>query len=358
MKWRLWAFAFCLIVSGMVSGLSAGSDGTSKGTLVVLNKSEATVSLIDLGSGALIATLPTGDGPHEAATSPDGRTVVVTNYGRKRPGESLTVIDLAGQRVLKTIKLSPFTRPHGIQFLPDGKRVLVTAEGAQSLILVNLEQGKVEKAVTTGQKVSHMVAYSGKHHRAFVANIGSGTVTVVDTRNWKKVKDIATGKGAEGIDIHPNSAEVWVSNRSDNTISVIDVETLTVKATFDSGGEMPIRVRFTPDGRHALVSNARTGNVVVFDTNKRKPVHSIKMQARPVKSKEGRLFAGRMGDSPVPVGVLIPPDGKTAFVANTNADQITVIDLASWKITGTLRAGKEPDGMTYSPLQLSQKSDK
>ncbi len=357
MKLRLILLTIVLAVSTFSTGQPAENTG-AKGTLVVLNKSEATVSLIDLNSGKIVATLPTGDGPHEAATSPDGRTVVVTNYGRQRPGESLTVIDLGEQRVVKTIKLAPYTRPHGIQFLPDGKRVLVTAEGAQSLILVNIETGKVEKAVATGQKVSHMVAYSPEHQRAFVANIGSGTVTVVDTKNWAKIKDIATGKGAEGIDLHPNGKEVWVTNRSDNTISVIDPGTLAIKATFSSGGEMPIRVRFTPDGRHALVSNARTGNVVVFDTQKRKQLHSIKMQAKPVESKEGRLFAGRMGDSPVPVGVLIPPDGKTAFVANTNADQITVIDLSRWEIRGTLRAGKEPDGMAFSPLPSTPKTQK
>src|SRR6185295_15169127 len=50
-------------------------------TLVVANKDDATVSLLDLASGRIAATVPTGDGPHEVAISPDGRQAVVSNTG-------------------------------------------------------------------------------------------------------------------------------------------------------------------------------------------------------------------------------------------------------------------------------------
>lgn len=64
------------------------------GTLVVANKAEATVSLVDVASGEVVATLPTGAGPHEVAVSPDGRTALVADYGGREPGRTLTVIDL------------------------------------------------------------------------------------------------------------------------------------------------------------------------------------------------------------------------------------------------------------------------
>ena len=72
-------------------------------TLTVLNKAEATASLIDLDSGAVLVTLPTGNGPHEAATSPDGTLVIAANYGtRGKPGNTLTLIDVAKGSVVKT----------------------------------------------------------------------------------------------------------------------------------------------------------------------------------------------------------------------------------------------------------------
>jgi YVTN family beta-propeller protein len=50
----------------------------------------------------------------------------------------------------------------------------------------------------------------------------------------------------------------------------------------------------------------------------------------------------------VPVGVLVAPDGKRAYVANTQADLVTVIDCVKWKVARRLKAGKEPDGMAYA----------
>jgi YVTN family beta-propeller protein len=99
-----------------------------------------------------------------------------------------------------------------------------------------------------------------------------------------------------------------------------------------------------------LVSNARSGDVAVFDAGTRTEVHRLNMQLTAVEEKDQRLFGDRFGASPTPVGIVIPPDGKRAYVANTNADIVTVIDLSKWEISGRLPTGKEPDGLGWSPL--------
>ena len=64
-------------------------------TLAVANKAEATASLINLESGEVVATLPTGEGPHEVGISPSGQFALVSNYGnRGNAGRSLTLIDI------------------------------------------------------------------------------------------------------------------------------------------------------------------------------------------------------------------------------------------------------------------------
>src|SRR3989304_5007320 len=110
-------------LSLFVGALGVAASATAgEGTLVVLNKAEATASLIDLASGKAVATVPTGEGPHEVAASPDGKTVLAANYGsRGTPGSSLTVIDVPGARVVRTIDLGPGRRPHGLVWL-DGRR--------------------------------------------------------------------------------------------------------------------------------------------------------------------------------------------------------------------------------------------
>ncbi len=342
---RLATIAICL-------SLAAPSVSTA-GTLVVLNKSGASASLIDDDSGKVVATIPTGEFPHEVAVSPDGRLAVGTNYGnREAPGSSLTVIDIPGAKVVKTIDLGEYRRPHGIQWLSDGKHVAVTAEGNKALLKVDVETGKVVSAVQTDQEVSHMVVVTPDGQRAFVANIGSGTATAIDLTNGKKLSDITTGDGAEGIDITPDGRFVWVTNRSADTVSVIDAATLEVVGTVESK-EFPIRAKVTPDGKRTLVSCARSGNIAVFDTETQTEVLRIEMKEE-AKTTEGRLFGDQFGESSVPIGIAIRPDGKRAWVAHTNADKISVIDLEKWRVTATLTAGAEPDGLAYSELTVEK----
>jgi YVTN family beta-propeller protein len=319
------------------------------GTLVVLNKSEATAALVDPTSGEVRRTLPTGVGPHEAAVSPDGRTAVVCDYGQQEPGGTLTVIDLVRTEVARTISLGEHRRPHGIEYQADGRHVVVTVEQSRAIVRVDVVEGAVTDVFPTEAQVSHMVALAPDGARAFVANIGSGSVTVIDLAEGGILAQIATGAGAEGIAITPDGAEVWVTNRAVDTLSVIDAEWLEVTATIPCG-EFPIRVKVTPDGEHVLVSNANSGDVAVFDVEARKEVARIPMELTAVETGEGRLFGDRFGTSPVPVGILIEPGGTRAYVANTNADLVTVLDLEAWKVTGRIAPGREPDGMAWSPL--------
>jgi YVTN family beta-propeller protein len=319
----------------------------SAATLLVGNKAEATVSLIDLPSGKVVATLPTGVGPHELAVSPDGRTALVADYGTgPRPGRTLTVIDVAAAKVAKTIDLGAPRRPHGLAWL-DGRRALVTAEASGALLVVDVEAGRVVNEIATGQELSHMVAVQPGGRRAFVANIGSGTVTAIDLAAGKKLADVTTGEGAEGVDVSPDGRWVWVTNREAGTVTVVDAATLAVVAAVEVPG-FPIRAKATPDGKYVLVSAARTGDVAVLSTADRKLERRVDFGLQAVAA-EGRLL-GAFGTSSVPIGIVVDPDGQRAYVAHANADKVAVLDLATWKVTATFAAGKEPDGMAFSPL--------
>ena len=325
-------------------------------TLIVANKAEATVSLVDLPEGKVVATLPVGNGPHEVAVSPSGLLALIANYGgpgAAGAGSSLTLIDVPGAKVLKTIDLGEYRRPHGILFL-DERRVLVTAEANKALLEVDVETGKVTSAVPTGQAVSHMVAVTPDGGRAFVANIGSGSMTAVDLRGKKHLKDVPTGEGAEGIAVTPDGKQVWVTNREADTVTVVDAATLKVLGTAESA-KFPIRAKATPDGKYVLVSNAQSGDLSVLSVADRKVARRVPLPVEASKDKEGRLMAaGPFGNSSLPIGVLVEPDGKRAFVAHANGDAISIVDLQQWKKVGTLTAGREPDGMGYSKLTVKK----
>ncbi len=324
----------------------AGADG---GLLLVLHKRDATLSLYDPETGERLHTSPTGAGPHEAAVSPDGRTAVVCDYGPQgSPGSTLTVFDCVAREVVRTVDLGEYRRPHGIEFAPDGKSVLVTCEVNRAVVRVDPFAGEVLASYPTEQNASHMLAQAPDGARAYVANIASGSISVVDLASGELRKVLPTGAGCEAIDVTPDGRRVWVGNRAGDTLSVVDTETLEVAAEVPCA-QFPIRLKITRDGRHVLVSNAASGDVAVFDAATHEELARIPMALEAQSDQEGRLFGDQFGQSPVPVGLLLHPDGKRAFVANTNADIVTVLDLATWSVADRIPTGAEPDGMAWVP---------
>lgn len=318
-------------------------------TLMVANKAEATVSLVDLASGKVAATLPVGTGPHEVAVSKDGRLALVANYGTgDKPGSTLTLIDVPGAKVVKTIDLGEYRKPHGMVFISNS-RALVTSEASKALLEVDVEAGKVLRAIATGQELSHMVAVTPDGSRAFVANIRSGSITALDLKEGKKIADVQTGAGSEGIAVTPDGKQVWVTSREANTVAVVDAASLKILKTMEAAA-FPIRAEVTPDGKKVLVSLAQSGDLAVFSTADLALDRRVKLEATASSDKSGRLL--QFGDSSAPIGIEIAPDGKRAYIAHANADQISIVDLAEGKRVGFLTAGKEPDGMGMSPLDV------
>lgn len=336
------AFTACALLAA-----SAGQAAT----LVVANKAEATVSLVDLASGEVRATLPTGEGPHEVAVSGDGRLALISNYGtRQAPGSTLTLIDVAAARVVRTIDLGEYRRPHGLVWLPDGQRAVVTAEANKALLVIDAIGGTVLFSLSTSQEISHMVALTPDGRRAFVANIGSGSLTAVDLEKRHVIASVPTGAGAEGVAVTPDGGQVWVTNRAADTVTVLDASSLEVLATLPAPS-FPIRAVATPDGAHVLVTAARSGDIKVFDAASRRLARAVMLEVA-ASETAGRLFGDAFGSSSVPIGIVVTPDGRRAYVAHANADVISVVDLATWQRVGSLRAGKEPDGMGFSPLKV------
>ncbi len=315
------------------------------GELLVLNKTDATLSFVDPSNNTVLAVIGTGVGPHEIAVEPGGKRALVSNYGAGSAGSSLTLIDLDKRISIETLDLGKHRRPHGIVFRSAGK-ALVTCEQSHALLEIDLATHAVAREMATDQELAHMVVVAPNGARAFVANIGSGSISAFDLQAGAKVADVATGKGAEGIAIAPDGGEIWVANREQDTLSIVDAKSLQVRATL-ACASFPIRVQLTPDGTRALVSNAKSGEVAIFDVAARKELARLSLAVTPVERQDQRLFGAKFEGSPVPVGILIAPDGKRAYVANTNADVISVLDLEHSTLSGRLRAGREPDGLGW-----------
>ncbi len=301
--------------------------------LLILNKTGDTAWQLDAQTGEKIAEYPTRTAPHEVAVSPDGTRAAITNYGNDQPGSTISILDLKQQTVNKVIDITPFQRPHGIQWFSDGRRIVVSAEAQQAVVIVDTEKEEVVKSIKTNQKVSHMVQLDPNEQRVFVPNIGSGTVSVLDIADEKVIKTISTDEGTEGITLTTNHSELWVTNRAANTISVIDTETLTIKQTLQSSS-FSIRAATAPNGKWIAVSNAESSEVAIFNPNTRELITKVST----VRNAD---------ENGVPIGLTFSNDSKRLYVANSQVNQIVVIDTRNWKIANRFKTGSTPDGIAY-----------
>ncbi|MGQ0815396.1 MAG: YVTN family beta-propeller repeat protein [Gemmatimonadota bacterium] len=310
-----------------ISAMLVVRPALAQDLLLVGNKQDADLSVIEVATGKTLKRIPTGVGPHEVAVSPDRELAVVANYGAQPAGNSLSVIDTGTLDVVRTISLDTFTRPHGLVFLPDNRTVVVTSETSRAIVIVDVVAGAITGHVATDQQGTHMVTVNAEGTRAFTANIGSGTASEVDLTNQALVRTLEVAPQAEAIALSPDGRELWVGSNGAGTVTVFDVAKGEKVATLPAAG-VPIRVYFSPDGKLALVSSARAQTVRFFDTAERAEKAAVKV-------------------SGTPIGAVFSPDGSRAFVALTGADAVAVIDLKSFAVVGTFATGTGPDGIAY-----------
>jgi DNA-binding beta-propeller fold protein YncE len=318
-------------------------------TLLVVRKTADALDLVDPGSGQQLASVSVGHTPHEVSVSPDGRLAAVTNYGtRELPGSTLSIVDLAEPRELRRIDLAPHSRPHGVAWYASD-RIAVTAEGSRHLLNVEPATGRIVQAIETGQEVSHMVAVDPAAARAYVTNIGSGTVTAIDLAAGRKLVDVATGKGSEALALTADGRELWVAARADGHVSIVDTRTLEVAAKLPLPG-IPIRIAMTPDGGSALVTCAGTGELVSFDVATRTERVRRKVEVPLAPGAEQRAFARLAPGSVLPVGLRVAADGRTAYVAATMGDRVVQYGVPALEPMRVIEVGGEPDGLATTAV--------
>jgi len=320
-------------------------DGPA-GRLLVLDKAAATAEILALPGGEVLARLSTGPGPHEVAVSPDGSRAVVSNYGGREPGRSLTVLDLRRLRVAGELDLGEAVRPHGLAFEEDGAALWVTAEAAGELWRLSFPEGRVLARARTGARVSHMLALGPRH--AWVASIGSGSVTPVERASARALPALATGAGAEGLALEADGRRLWVGNREADTVIVLDTASRRILRTLACSG-FPIRVTLAEARGLALVSCPRDGDVKAFALADGALRGRIPCGREAAAGAGERLFGERFGKSPTPIGMVLDGSGRWLLVALANADAVAMVDLERLQVQAYLETGPEPDGMAWLP---------
>lgn len=305
------------------------------GLLLVANKGDQALGIVDPVQGVMVANVAVGGVTgHEVIASPDGRRAFVPVFGNSgvgRPGtdgRTIAVVDLAGRKLESEIDLGRGLRPHCPMIGPRDRLLYVTTETGHSVTVIDPESLKILYAIPTGAEESHMLAIAPDNRRAYTANVGPGSVSVLDLERRRLITVIPVAGTVQRIVISPDGKRVFTADQGAPRLAVIDTADNTVKEWIPlpatGYGTAP-----TPDGRYLVVAMPRVNQVAVVDLARNTVAHVIDVE-------------------PQPQMVLIRPDGKVAYVSCDRSGKVAAIRTADWTLERMIPAGKGADGLAWA----------
>jgi YVTN family beta-propeller protein len=319
--------AIRLAASFLLASLTIPASYAQQGRLLVAQKGEASLAIVDPVAGSVLASVAEGGVTgHEVTASPDGRLAYVPIYGNSgvgKPGtdgRNMVVVDIASHKLVGNVDFGHGVRPHCAIFGPKDGLLYVTTELDQSISIIDPKTLKIVGSIPTGQTESHMLALSPDGRRGYTANVGPGTVSVLDI--------IPVSGNTQRIAVSTDGRWVFTADQTKPRIAVIDTATNQVKTWvplegFGYGGAP------TPDGRWLLMAVPDQNKVAVVDLKTMQVAQSVTVGSAPQE-------------------VLMRPDGKVAYVSCMGSNQVAEIDLASWKVTRLIATGKSTDGLAWA----------
>jgi len=335
-----WARGWALACAGfLIYWPVAGRAGEGNGArLLVDNKGDCTLSIIDPVSNQQIAAIPEeGVTGHEVVASPDGRRAFVPIYGNSgvgKPGtdgQLIRVMDLDKRAIVGTIDFGRGIRPHCARIGPRNGLLYVTTELDQDITIIDPGTLKILGTVPTGQAESHMLIISSDGRRGFTANVGPGTVSVLDLELNRLLKVIPVCANTQRIAISRDDRWVFTADQTKPQLVVIDTAKQEVARRIDLPASA-YGTDVTPDGRFLIAALPGSNQAGVVDLQTMTCVRTIPVPAEPQE-------------------VLVRPDGAVAYVSCITSKQVAVIDLKTWQVSALIATGKGTDGLAWAPAR-------
>jgi YVTN family beta-propeller protein len=288
------------------------------------------VSVIDMATNMVVATIPAAGGPRGVAITPDGKFAYVTNGSN-----AIYVIDTATNTIVGTITAGSGVA--GIAITPDGTAAYVTNSSNATVSVISIETNMVVATVSVGSSPFD-VSITPNGQFAYVSNLGAASVSVINTATHAVVATIPMSGGGSprGSASTPDSQFVYVA--ASGTVQVISTASNTVITTIPSGGATFFDVAITPNGQFAYAVNRGGDNVLVIATSTNTFVDTIPIPAGPFGS--------------APSNIAISSDGQSAYVTDTELTGgfAHEIDLATNTVVATIAVGSNAFGIAITPV--------
>ncbi len=326
---------FFMVPMMSLAAAPRGGGGSARGLLLVANKGDQTVGIIDPAAGREIATIKeTGFTVHELVVLPGGRIAYAPIYGNSgvgspgSNGRAIDVINIPERRIVHVIDLGRGERPHCIRYNPRDGLLYVTTEITDSVTVIDPKTNRVVGSIPTGQPQSHMLALAPDGRRGYTANVGPGTVSVLDLRRRKEIAVIPVASEIQRISVSMDGRWAFTSDQHHPRLAVIDTRTNKIARWVRLPG---IGYGTTPtfNGRTLLITIINKDEVVALDLKTMKIVHTVAVPRSPQE-------------------IVIRPDDRVAYVSCSQTHKIAAINLKTWKVDQLIPAGRNVDGMAWA----------
>ncbi len=325
-----------LLVIGMSTLFQTHAEMSSgHNVLLVANKGDRTLGIVDPEAGRQVATVAEGGTTgHEVAASADGHLAYVPIYGNSgvgKPGTdgfNMVVVDIAARKVVGNVDFGHGVRPHCAVFDPKNGLLYITTELDQTITIVDPRTLKIIGTIPTGQPESHMLAITPDGTRGYTANVGSGTVSVLDMVNRKTLTVIPVSGQVQRISVSVDGRAAFTADQTKPQLAVIDTATNKVKTWIPLPGP-GYGTAPTPDGRWLVVAVPSANQVVAVDLDGMRVAHSIAVPASPQE-------------------VVIRPDGRVAYVSCDSSHKVAVIRTSDWSVEKLIEVGPGADGLAWA----------
>ncbi|MBU6427793.1 MAG: YncE family protein [Cyanobacteria bacterium REEB65] len=262
---------------------------------------------------------------------------------------TVSIVNPKSGQILKVVPLDSLD-PHSIAYLPSRGKVYVVDTGLGQLSVLDAKTGRLIRNVLTlpfGKKGHQGVSptqscigchsypvggmpidltSSPKEDRLYVANLYAHNISVFDTATDELLGTIATPQEVLGLGLI--GGEMWVTNRHDSSVSVVDMATRQVVATMPVG-QLPGFVLTRPSHDEVYVCVSGEGKVMVFDAKTRRLKWTIPTQ---------------LGTR----AVAFDEAAGLGYAANYYSDSVTQFELATGKVVRTVKFTLNPDDVVLS----------